>query len=132
MIVDTSSIVAILRMEAGFETIIDVLETHAGKAMSAAGYVELCAVMGRSAERRRVIDEVLESFSVELAPFDASQARAAATAYQRYGRGSGHPAKLNMGDVYSYALALTRNEPLLFVGDDFVHTDIAPALRSSA
>ena len=47
----------------------------------------------------------------------------------RYGRGTGHPARLNMGDCFAYALAKTRNLPLLFKGDDFIHTDIEPALR---
>lgn len=58
---------------------------------------------------------------------DADQARVAAQAYRDYGRGSGHPARLNLGDTYSYALAQVTGEPLLFRGDDFTHTDIRPA-----
>ena len=49
-------------------------------------------------------------------------------AYHDFGKGSGHPAKLNLGDCYSYALAAQTGEPLLFVGDDFIHTDLQPAI----
>lgn len=62
-------------------------------------------------------------------PFDAEQARIAADAYRLFGRGSGHRASLNYGDCFSYALAIARDEPLLFVGDDFQHTDVRVALR---
>jgi len=59
-------------------------------------------------------------------PFDEPQARVAADAFQRYGKGRGHPAQLNMGDCAVYALAKMVNEPLLFVGNDFSQTDIEP------
>lgn len=99
--------------------------------MSAASYVEVCAVLGRTAEQRTAIDGLLSDADIDIVPFDRLQARAAVLAYQRYGRGSGHPAKLNLGDVFAYALASTRNEPLLFVGDDFTHTDVSPALTEA-
>ena len=59
------------------------------------------------------------------------QARVARVAYRTYGKGSGHPARLNFGDCFAYALAADTGEPLLFVGDDFTHTDIRPALRTT-
>lgn len=132
MIVDTSALVAIMRAESGHERIVAALLQEASWEISAASYVELSSVMGRTPERQLVVDKTLVVFRVEIAPFDEAQARLAAAAYQRYGRGSGHPARLNMGDVYSYALARARDEPLLFVGDDFARTDVTPALPSAA
>jgi ribonuclease VapC len=61
-------------------------------------------------------------------PVTESQVRIARSAYRQYGKGSGHPARLNLGDCFAYALARERNEPLLFVGEDFIHTDIRSAL----
>ncbi|MEZ5088710.1 MAG: type II toxin-antitoxin system VapC family toxin [Micropruina sp.] len=62
-------------------------------------------------------------------PVTEEQVRAARQAFRDYGRGSGHAARLNLGDCFSYALASVRRQPLLFVGDDFARTDLAPALR---
>jgi ribonuclease VapC len=70
------------------------------------------------------LDAALASSRIELSPFTAAQARIARDAYQRFGRGSGHPARLNMGDCFSYALARDLGEPLLFKGRDFALTDI--------
>jgi ribonuclease VapC len=75
-----------------------------------------------------LVDRLLRAYEIQIVPFDEEQARVAAQAYRDYGRGSGHPAGLNLGDTYSYALAHVTGEPLLFVGDDFVHTDIRPVL----
>ena len=66
---------------------------------------------------------------IEIIPFDEAQMRMAIDANLRYGRGSGHPAQLNFGDCFAYALARSRNLPLLFKGDDFIHTDVVPALK---
>lgn len=128
MIVETSALVALLRNEETLESIRAALLAPGEKRLSAASYVELCTVMGRDPRGRALIDETLNFYGIQVAPFDEEQARIAAQAYRYFGRGSGHPAGLNLGDVYGYALARTRNEPLLFVGDDFAHTDIVPAL----
>jgi len=61
-------------------------------------------------------------------PVTEAQARIAREAYRDFGRGSGHPARLNFGDCFAYALAKAMNEPLLFKGDDFTRTDITSAL----
>lgn len=74
-------------------------------------------------QRNRLLDD----YGIQVEAVDADQARVAAQAYRDYGRGSGHPARLNLGDTYSYALAQVTGEPLLFRGDDFTHTDIRPA-----
>ena len=76
----------------------------------------------------RRLDELLELLRIELAPFDAAQAVAARAAYADFGKGSGHPAGLNFGDCLTYGLAKATGQPLLYVGDDFAHTDLHPAL----
>lgn len=78
-------------------------------------------------EISRLVDRLLDDYGIQVEAVDADQARVAAQAYRDYGRGSGHPARLNLGDTYSYALAQVTGEPLLFRGDDFTHTDIRPA-----
>jgi ribonuclease VapC len=61
---------------------------------------------------------------IDIVPFDADQASVARAAYQDFGRGSGHPARLNFGDCFAYALATVTGEPLLFKGEDFVATGV--------
>ena len=69
-------------------------------------------------------DELIDAAAIEIVPVDAVLARVARQAYRDYGKGSGHPAGLNFGDCFAYALARSEGEPLLCKGDDFVHTDI--------
>lgn len=130
MIVDTSAMVAIARREPDRDAIVRVLDGLVGAKISAATVVELTAVMIGKGVREPAarIDEMLREWQIETVPFDAEQASLAQAALRTYGRGSGHPAKLNLGDCYSYALAKAKGEPLLFVGDDFAHTDIRSAL----
>lgn len=130
MIVDTSAIVAIVLDEVGSEELKAALARSTGSRMSAATYVELCAVMHRRdrPEINRNVDRLLLALGIEIEPFDANQARVAAQAYRDYGRGSGHAARLNLGDTYSYALAAVTGEPLLYRGDDFLHTDLRSAV----
>jgi len=75
------------------------------------------------------IDEIIQKFNIQIEPVTAEQARIAREAYRGYGKGSGHPASLNFGDCFAYALARDKREPLLFKGDDFVHTDLRPAVQ---
>ncbi|WP_242496462.1 type II toxin-antitoxin system VapC family toxin [Xylanimonas protaetiae] len=78
-------------------------------------------------DEARAAQNLLRSAEVEVADFTARHAEVARQAYRDYGRASGHPARLNLGDCYAYALAAVADQPLLFVGDDFVHTDVRPA-----
>lgn len=71
--------------------------------------------------------DLLDRARSEIVPFDTHHVRIASDAYARFGRGSKHPAGLNYGDCFSYALAIARDEPLLFKGDDFIHTDVRVA-----
>ena len=101
--------------------------------MSAANYVECGQVLARrlASDPRiglRTFDEFLARARIQIAPIDETQARVALEARIRFGRGFGHAARLNYSDCFAYALAKTRNLPLLFVGDDFTHTDIVSAL----
>jgi ribonuclease VapC len=72
---------------------------------------------------------VLTSRTVSIVPFDLEHMRIARLAYERYGRAAKHPARLNFGDCMSYAVAKKLGAPLLFKGNDFIHTDITPAIR---
>ena len=71
------------------------------------------------------IDAFVTDFAIRLVPIGAVESRAAVDAYHRYGKGTGHPARLNMGDCFSYACAKTNVATLLYKGDDFLHTDLA-------
>ena len=73
------------------------------------------------------LDELITEFGIRIAPVDASQARIAAQGFAKYGKG-GHAARLNFGDLFAYALAKTRDDPLLFKGDDFAKTDVKRAI----
>ncbi|QNA91594.1 MULTISPECIES: type II toxin-antitoxin system VapC family toxin [unclassified Microbacterium] len=125
MIVDSSALVAILMEEAEAAEFSFRLATE-DPMISAASLTECMIVLhGKAGEGMvRELDVLLRSAAVAVLPVDEAQARLAGNAYARYGRGSGSPARLNYGDCFSYALAITRDEPLLFKGDDFVHTDV--------
>lgn len=131
MIVDSSAVIAILRREPQHEQLAEALAIAEDRTMSAATYVEAGIVADtRGPIAGRGFDEVLADFAIEVVPLTPEQARIARQAYRDYGRGSGHPANLNFGDCFSYALAAERREPLLYVGDDFGLTDIRSALAS--
>ena len=129
MIVDPSAIAAILLREPEGEHFRALLEQR-GALMSAPSHLELAIVLRSRgvSEVRATLDALLAGLDIEIASFTPEQARIAEEAHQRFGRGSGHPARLNFGDCITYALAKDRDEPLLFEGDDFTHTDLIPAV----
>ncbi len=131
MIVDTSAIVAILKDEPEGIAFSKALEEADYAAISAATYVEASIVFSKY--RDPVIDtqfdDFLEESGIVIEPVTVEHARIARQAYRDYGRGSGHPANLNYGDCFSYALARSRREPLLYKGDDFGHTDLRSAIE---
>ncbi|MGO1051093.1 type II toxin-antitoxin system VapC family toxin [Crossiella sp. CA198] len=130
MIIDTSAIVAILNSEPDAPSFAKAIQSAAERRMSAATYVELGAVVERTRDpvASRLLDDLLARMSIEIMAVTANQALIARRAYWDYGKGSGHPAGLNFGDCFSYALAREHREPLLFKGNDFVHTDVMAAL----
>jgi len=129
MIVDTSALIAILRDEAGAMAYARAIAAAPVRRISAANYVEAAAVIDASRDpiASRRFDDLLREARVVIEPVTEAQARIAREAYRDFGRGSGHPAALNFGDCFAYALARAINEPLLFKGDDFSHTDITAA-----
>ncbi len=130
MILDTSAIIAILRNETEAPVFAKAVEKAAHRRISAVNYVESAAVIDASRDpiASRRFDDLLREAQVALEPVTEAQARLARQAYRDFGKGSGHPAKLNFGDCFAYALAKARNESLLFKGDDFSQTDVADAL----
>ena len=126
MIVDTSALMAILRGEPEAAAFVNALAGSTGTSISAGTYLEASIVV--DANRDPVLsarfDELIEAARIEITPVDAVLARIARQAYRDYGKGTGHPAGLNFGDCFSYALARTSGAALLCKGDDFVHTDI--------
>jgi ribonuclease VapC len=130
MIIDTSAFMAILRDEPEAEACARAIERNPVRRVSAANFVESAVVIDASRDpvASRRFDELLKEAQIIIEPVTEAQARVAREAYRDFGKGSGHPAKLNFGDCFSYALAKFTSEPLLFIGDDFRHTDLTSAL----
>ena len=133
MILDTSGLIAILRFEEEapeFARIIaSTAERGAQSRISAVSYVEAGAVIDGSKDpvASRRFDELIEEAQIAIEAVSEAQARIARQAYRDFGKTSGHPAKLNFGDCFSYALAKSKGEPLLFKGQDFSRTDVKSA-----
>ena len=125
MVVDTSALLAILQDEPERRTFNEALESADSRLMSVATLVEISIIIESryGAEGLRDLDLLIERAGIELVPVDVEQARAARAAYSRFGKGR-HPAALNLGDCFSYALARVLGEPLLFKGDAFSRTDV--------
>lgn len=128
MIVDTSALVAVLRGETGHEELIATMAAARTMRVSAGTMLETSIVVDRLDDPvlGRRLDDLLAAIRVVVEPVTAEQARVGRHAYRDFGKGSVHPAGLNFGDCFAYALARTSGEPLLFVGEDFGHTDVAP------
>ena len=130
MILDSSAIIAILRDEAEAARFAQAIEDTVHRHISAVNYVEAAAVIDGSRDpvASRRFDDLLREARVIIEPVTEAQALIAREAYRDFGKGSGHPAKLNFGDCFAYALAKEMAEPILFKGDDFALTDVIPAL----
>ena len=130
MIIDSSAIVAIIQGEPEAERFKALIGHAERRCLSAASYLEIGIAVDRWRDHglSRRVDEFIHAAGLTIEPLTEAQARIAREAYRDYGRGSGHPAGLNFGDCCAYALARDKNEPLLFKGDDFGHTDIRSAL----
>lgn len=128
--IDTSALFVIVTEEDERDVYVELLDETDGAFCSAVTYVEtVMALTGRSritaAEKVRLL---IMTFRIDIVAIDTTLAEATVSAFDLYGKGR-HPARLNFGDCFSYALAKSRNIPLLFKGDDFIHTDIVPAWR---
>ena len=129
MVIDSSAVIAILFDEPEAEALLSQIAAAEISRLSAASLVEVGLVLRRdaTAPRRAAFDEMLRLFSIKIEPLTEQQAYLALDAYDRFGKGTGHPAGLNYGDCFSYALARQSGEPLLFKGNDFTHTDLEAA-----
>ncbi|MCH5643808.1 MULTISPECIES: type II toxin-antitoxin system VapC family toxin [unclassified Gordonia (in: high G+C Gram-positive bacteria)] len=129
MIVDTSAVMAVVFDEEDAETYAAALALG-GLRMSAGTYLECCIVMDQrgTPQTSREFDAWFADIGVQVEPTSVAEIGIGRQAYRDFGRGSGHPAKLNFGDCFSYALAIHRNESLLWKGDDFSHTGVRSAL----
>ncbi|WP_129662985.1 type II toxin-antitoxin system VapC family toxin [Phytoactinopolyspora endophytica] len=125
MVIDTSALVAMLTDEPEAAAIEEAVETDPVRLMSTASFLETAIVIeSRYGEAGgRELDLWLHRANVDLVAVDTEQAELARVAYRRYGKGR-HPAGLNYGDCFAYALASSSGEPLLFKGDDFPQTDV--------
>jgi ribonuclease VapC len=126
MIVDSSAVLAIFLDEPENDEFTEAILRAEKPLISAANYVEICLRIdpALNAIARQAFDEFFAALGLEVMPVTPSQAQIARKAGQLYGRGSGHKAKLNYGDCLAYALAKEMDQPLLFKGNDFIHTDL--------
>ena len=127
MIVDSSSIIAILRNEPDAGAMAEALQEASVRRISAVTYVEAAVVADndRNPLLSRRFDGLVRDAQMLVEPVTARQAELARQAYNDYGKGR-HQAGLNLGDCFAYALAKEKGEALLFKGDDFCHTDVEP------
>jgi len=127
MVVDTSALVAIVLKEPQAQACMEALIDADALLISAGTLTELLII----ASRRNCVQEInqlMTDLSFEVVPVTQASAYSAAQAYQRWGKGN-HPAKLNYGDCFAYELAMSKNCPLLYVGNDFAQTDVQSALQ---
>lgn len=130
MIVDSSALIAMLNKEANYQRLAAALVNSDVLPQIASGNFLEAAIVAdgkRDPVLSRRFDDLLDEFDIEVVAFTPDLARLARQAYRDYGKGSGHPAKLNFGDCMAYALARSERKPLLYVGNDFAQTDIEAA-----
>ncbi|MGH6872404.1 MAG: type II toxin-antitoxin system VapC family toxin [Rhizomicrobium sp.] len=131
MILDSSAIVAILETEEEAADFLLRIERDSAPRISSVNFMETAIVIDsrRSPEASDELDDFLRKAGVAIVPADETHARIARETYRKFGKASGHKAKLNFGDCFAYALAKATGEPLLYKGRDFGHTDVASALK---
>lgn len=130
MIIDTSALIAILQAEPEALTYAKAIEKANMRRISAANFFETAAVIDANGDpiASRRFDDLMREAKIIIEPVTEQQAQLAREAFRDFGKGHKHKAKLNFGDCFAYALAKALGEPLLFKGNDFIHTDIASAL----
>jgi ribonuclease VapC len=127
IVVDASAVLAILFREPSHEQLAEKMDQARSRAISPVSYAEVTMALSRSlSDPKFIADQYLRQAHIALCEIDAAQAEWAAHAFMLYGKGR-HPARLNLGDCFSYAAAKALNAPLLFVGNDFARTDLRAA-----
>ena len=129
MVIDTSALPAILLDESERRSYNEAIEAAASRIISAATFLEVSIIVESrfGAEGLRDFDQFVDRAKIEIASVDLEQANLARRAFSRFGKGR-HPAGLNFGDCFSYAVAIARGEPLLYKGEDFARTDVASVM----
>jgi ribonuclease VapC len=132
MFVDASAIVAILTREPEADLLTDLLESAQAPITSPIAIFEatlgLCCKRNMSVEEAgEDIREFLELATIQVVPIDTHEADTALDAFSRYGKGRGHPAQLNLGDCFAYAITKNHRTSILFKGEDFIKTDLRSA-----
>jgi ribonuclease VapC len=131
MVIDASALVAILLQEGDWRELAQALEAAPRRMVSAATLVETSIVVEarKGPDAATDLDLLIYRSDIEIVPLDSAQAEAARRAWRTFGKGN-HPASLNYGDLFSYALAKATGSPLLYKGGDFARTDVTPALAN--
>lgn len=133
MFIDASALVAVLTAEPERAALLRCLDQAKAPITSAFAVFETATALSRKLEQDIAVSELqierfLQVAGIAMVPIAAAESREALAAHARYGKGRGHPARLNLGDCFAYACARVHGVPLLFVGNDFPQTDIRPAL----
>lgn len=132
MLIETSAIVAMVLGERNAQDLVSAVRKDIEPRTSVVNAFEAVLAVGRVIEDYRrastLVTTVLDTLGVRVVGIDAELYDALVDAYARYGKGTGHPARLNFGDCFSYALARTLGDDLLFQGKDFTNTDIRAAI----
>lgn len=125
MVIDSSAIIAIVEREPEAPQFASAIAESPVRLMSAASLLETAIIVEvrYRDDGTKLLDELLSAMQIQIIPVTVDQVAAARVAYKQYGR-ENHEARLNFGDCFSYALAKTTDEPLLFKGDDFNQTDL--------
>jgi ribonuclease VapC len=133
MVIDSSALIALLLGEPESTNFVTSIAASTTRLTLASSYLETAIVMlNRSGpDAPEKVDRLLADLSIDIFPFTQDQAVLAIAAYGRYGRGGSHPAGLNFGDCFTYALAKLTGEPVLFKGSDFSRTDLVSAVAIS-
>ena len=130
MIVDSSALIAMLYKEPGYRRLsVALVNSSELPRITSGNFLEAAIVADgkRDPVLSRKYDDLVEQFDIEVVPFTPELADLARQAYRDFGKGSGHPARLNFGDCMAYALARSERQPLLYVGNDFAQTDVEAA-----
>lgn len=130
MIVDSSALLAIVLSEPDEERYLDAMAVARQLTMSAGNWLEAAIVVDNRDDPMAAarLNDIRVALGIDIVPVTHSMADIGRAAHERYGKGR-HPARLNYGDCFAYALAKETGQPLLFKGNDFAHTDIEPALK---
>lgn len=126
MVIDTSALIAITLGEPQRDRLLDAIQAEPGRLLSSVSLLEagmiVRARLGETAVA--LLYQLVDELATEIVPFDETQAKLAIAAFGRFGKGMGHTAQLNFGDCAVYALAGSRGESLLAIGNDFAATDL--------